>query len=101
MAWPKGQPRPEGAGRKKGTPNKKAVELMAICEEEGIDPFRALVRLSRDGDTELKFAALKEVCQYIYPKRKALEHSGEINNPYMDMSAEELAELVRERLKQK
>ncbi len=29
MAFPKGQPRPAGAGRKKGTPNKQTVEVRA------------------------------------------------------------------------
>lgn len=37
MAWPKGKPRPPGAGRKKGTPNKASrpwKELVtAICED--------------------------------------------------------------------
>jgi hypothetical protein len=27
MAWPKGKPRPEGAGRKKGTTNKTSAQL--------------------------------------------------------------------------
>ena len=40
MAWPKGTPRPEGAGRKKGTPNKntgllKEMILQALDEQDG------------------------------------------------------------------
>ncbi len=110
MAWEKGKTRPESSGRKKGTPNKRTEELMAICQEEGLDPFRALVRFAKGEPLEdipiekkigimlKQFDALKEVCQYLYPKRKALEHSGEINNPYMDLSVEELKELAKQRL---
>ena len=87
---------------------------MQICEEEGVDPFRALVRFARGPEdfdelpidkkmavTMKQFEALKEICSYLYPKRKAVEHSGEINNPYMGKSIEELQKLVKERLNKK
>lgn len=32
MAWPKGKPRAEGAGRKKGTPNKATLEWKALAK---------------------------------------------------------------------
>jgi hypothetical protein len=83
-------------GRQKGTPNKKR-SLEEVCEEKGIDPFAALLEMAQDqSDKHLRFQALKEVCQYLYPKRKTLEHSGEINtNPYADYSLEELEEMVK------
>lgn len=77
MAWQKGKPRPAGAGRKKGTPNKSTQDLMEICEQEGIEPFRAMVRLAaKEKDEWKQFDLLKEIAQYLYPKRKAIEHSG-------------------------
>lgn len=33
MAWPKGKPRPAGAGRKKGTLNKRTVEIQERSRE--------------------------------------------------------------------
>lgn len=92
MAFPKGAARPEGAGRKKGTPNHKTQHLMNICEKEGIDPFQALCQIAKESiktNPERAISALKEVCQYVYPKRKALE---------IELSDEELIDLAKERL---
>lgn len=76
MAWPKGKPRPEGAGRKKGTLNRQTVALEEICEKHKINPFEAMIKLALTTDKdELRFNALKELCQYLYPKRKAVEVS--------------------------
>lgn len=99
MAWHKGTPRPESSGRKKGTPNRKTELLMEKCERLGIDPFEALLELTKTAEDDIRLGALKEICQYLYPKRKSLEHSGEMSNPYADKSFEELKELVKEKLK--
>ena len=32
MSWPKGKPRPAGAGRRKGTPNKVSKDLRGMIE---------------------------------------------------------------------
>ncbi len=37
MAYPKGQPRPAGAGRKKGTPNKSTQNIKDRLQEMGCD----------------------------------------------------------------
>lgn len=101
MAWPKGKPRPVSSGRKKGTPNKKSEALLDVCERLNLNPFEAMAQIALDHSQEpgLRFNALKEICQYVYPKRKAIEHSGEINNPYADKTYEELKDLVLEKLK--
>lgn len=105
MAWPKGTPRPPGAGRAKGTPNKVTSDLLAICERKGINPFEALLELSNHPDVGIKIQALKEVCQYIYPKRKALEVDSTINvelakkaQEYEQLSKEKQIELMREEI---
>lgn len=79
MAYPKGKPRPEGAGRKKGTLNRKTNDLMAKCEARGIDVFDALLDyVVMPSTPETRLSALKELCQYLYPKRKALELEGSV-----------------------
>lgn len=81
MAWPKGKPRPEGAGRKKGTPNKSTEELFEICKKYNCDPFEGMVIIaSQEKDLLNKFQMLKEIAQYLYPKRKAIEVSNQDQN---------------------
>lgn len=75
----KGNPKDVGAGRKKGTPNKKTELLMEICERHGVNVFEAMVILAvNERIPQVKFDRLKEIAQYLYPKRKSLEHSGEV-----------------------
>lgn len=89
-------------GRVKGTPNRKTEALMDRCQELGVDPFEILllfakgdwkalgydakdrvVSVSKNGENifgdvitpEIRANCAKEACQYIHPKRKALEHS--------------------------
>lgn len=105
MGWPKGKPRgakPEGSGRKIGTPNKGVSELMAKCEAMGVDPWEKLIEfLVFPGEPQIRLQALKEICQYLYPKRKSLEHSGELNNTYLELPLDELESLVKQKLKKK
>lgn len=77
MGWPRGKPRPPNAGRKKGKLNRKTDALFDLCDEMGINPFEALLRLSQNIDVEIQLGALKEICKYLYPQRKAIEHTGE------------------------
>lgn len=61
----------------------------AIADRLGCDPFEILVHFAKgdadalgyDGGTippDMRLQAAKEASQYLYPKRKAVEHSGEI-----------------------
>lgn len=87
----KGAPRTPGSGRQKGTPNKYSQNLMGICRDKGLDVFEALVEIALDPINPDRFQSLKELGQYLYPKRKSLEHSGEINTrPYEGLTDEEL-----------
>lgn len=67
---------------------------MEKCERMGIDPFEALLVLAKEEDAGIRLGALKEICQYLYPKRKALEHSGEIKRPFADKTDDELQDMV-------
>ncbi len=94
---------PKTGGREKGTVNKKTADLLEKCEELGCDPFEVLLhftkgdweslgyekptvtKYTKDGSTweedvippELRMNAAKEACKYIYPQRKAVEHTSE------------------------
>lgn len=76
MKFQKGTPKNPESGRKKGVPNKRSQDLHDICEAKGISPFEALLDLASKGEKEeTRLGALKEVCQYLWPKKKAVEHS--------------------------
>lgn len=93
-------------GRQKGTPNKRTTELAQKAEELNIDPFEVILlyakrdwkalgftsptvtKASKNGtyevDTisaEMQLSAASEAAQYLYPKRKATEISGDPENP--------------------
>lgn len=89
-------------GRKKGSVNKRTRALMAVeqlCEEKGFNPFEAMLELAQTARSqETRLNALKEICKYIQPQKKAIEHSGEISNPYAAKPLEELERLVKEKL---
>lgn len=48
-----------------------------MCEARGINLFDTFLEIIQNPDAEpmLRFHALKEAAQYVYPKRKALEHT--------------------------
>ncbi len=74
MAYPKGKPRPEGAGRQKGTPNKSTQDLEAICEKHGVNVFEAMIMIIKDTEDKPKrFEMLSKVADYLYSKRKQVE----------------------------
>ena len=84
----------EGAGRKKGVPNKPKKELLDMIQltYPGYHPVMAMAIVANDegADETLRFNANKEVAQYIVPKKRAVEHSGSIDTGSV---AEKLSEL--------
>lgn len=97
---------PKGAkfgGRTKGTPNTKTVEAQSIADRLGIDPFEILLKfaagdwkgLGYDSATttrvtdkgsvitediispELKSTSAGKAIEFLYPKRKAIDHQVE------------------------
>ncbi len=70
-----GRQKPVGSGRKAGTPNKRTKTIEEKLEALGCDPIEAMARLAMDqGEpATLRFVALKELAQYVAPKRKAVE----------------------------
>jgi hypothetical protein len=103
MPFQPGQPRPENAGRKAGTPNKPTQELKELAEKLGVNPFEILLHFAKgdyealglpesvvasytkDGDPlpkpsispELRQKSAKDACEYLFPKLKQVEHTGD------------------------
>jgi hypothetical protein len=70
-------------GRQKGTPNKATVEIIDKLAAAGCDPILGMARLAMDesNNPELRGRMFAELAQYVAPKRKAVEHSGNDGSP--------------------
>ena len=62
-------------GRKAGVPNKKTRAIQERLEELGCDPLEGMAKIAMDESIEvnIRLTAYKELAQYLYPKRKAIE----------------------------
>jgi len=65
-------------GRGKGTPNKKTLLVHEQMEQLGFDPIESMIEISKQAMADKNYALAgqmaKELAQYVYPKRKAVEH---------------------------
>jgi hypothetical protein len=72
-------------GRTKGTPNKDKAHFLSLIADRWPDyhPVVAMAGIAHDEslDIELRFAAHKEVAQYVAPKLKAVELTGADGGP--------------------
>lgn len=70
-------------GRQKGTPNKATLDIKARLEALGCDPFDGMAKLAMDPNNtpELRGRMYAELAQYVAPKRKAVEHTGQDGGP--------------------
>ena len=73
----KGGIKTPGSGRKKGTPNKKTIDLQSKLEANGIDVGSEVAFLynkaKNNDDIQMMFQVLNMLMKYIYPQRKAIE----------------------------
>jgi len=63
-------------GRLKGTPNKKTKTIKELLEQDfmGFNPVSEMINLyNTDIDVVQKIVILKELANYVYPKRKAID----------------------------
>lgn len=104
MPRPKGLPKT--GGRKVGTPNIDYKTLEHRCQDAGLDFFDELIKIGKDPLNKDYFAAVREGCQYVYPKKKALEVSGDLNiqlatmaKEFSEMPKEELIKIIEEELR--
>jgi hypothetical protein len=70
MAKKKGDPK--SGGRKAGTPNKRS-SVLNICLGLGLDPFLEMAKIAMNKIDPRRFDAIKELCQYIEPKKKQMD----------------------------
>ena len=83
MPFKKGDPKPQNAGRKAGTPNKATQDLFAICEKHGVNVFESMVILAVQAEEpKEKFQRLETIAKYLYPQRKAVEVSADENSGF-------------------
>jgi len=84
----------EGAGRKKGSRNKRTAEMQARIRASGMDPLTFMISVMRNinAPLELRFEAAKQAAPFVHPKLSAIEHSGPDSGPvevkhYTDIEA--------------
>ena len=67
-------------GRTRGTPNRRTQEIIEKLEALGCDPVEGMAKLAADenNSAELRGRMYAELAQYVAPKRKAVEHSGDM-----------------------
>lgn len=93
----KGNPRPPGAGRRAGTPNKRTQTVIEIVEASGKNPIAVILDLLDHSDPNIKLSAAKAVCEYIYPKRKHLDidaSTASVVIPHQTVTDDQLLMLV-------
>lgn len=78
---PRGGARPgeRRGGRQKGTPNKRTKAVTETLATLGCDPIAGMAHIAMDENADLGIRAqmYKELAQYVAPKRKAVEVTGE------------------------
>jgi len=65
-------------GRLAGTPNRTTRDVQELLESLGCDPIEGMARIAMNPKVRLEVRArmFAELAQYVYPKRKAVEHGG-------------------------
>jgi len=70
------------SGRKKGVPNKRTQSIIDQLVGLNCDPIKGMAKIAKkamdEGDLHLALAAFKDLAQYVAPKRKSIEVSGEL-----------------------
>lgn len=114
---------PKVGGRVKGTPNKKTQDLETLTRKLKCNPFEILlhfangdwealgydagvvIKESADGKStfmeytisaELRARCAEKACQYLYPKRRAIEVSGEVPLAVRHVEQVDLDERVKQ-----
>jgi hypothetical protein len=71
------------AGSRKGVPNQPKRALLALLNEKypGYHPILEMAAIANDTDVDLAMRAgmHKEIAQYVVPKLKAVETTGEVS----------------------
>ena len=86
-------------GRTKGTKNKRTQEVIDILNELDCNPIEGLVNIAKIAMEKQDYALAgnmyKELSQYLFPKRKAVEVSNEVD---FSMTTDDLTDFQKENL---
>lgn len=103
MPFEAGQPRPENAGRKPGSLNKKNQEIVELAKELNCNPAKILMLIALGDheslksderiDLEKRMSAADKLMPYLYGKRKPVDSDG---NDTLDPLAD-IADAIRNR----
>jgi hypothetical protein len=86
MTFKKGDAKPENSGRKKGTKNKNNLGVQERLEQKGINCIDEILDIARyTEDEQIRFQCYKELLKYVYPQRKAVEFTQEIELPVINI----------------
>ncbi|WP_117196403.1 hypothetical protein [Rhizobium terrae] len=90
----------EGAGRKRGAPNKATQERQRKVAESGITPLDYMLQVMRDSkaDSGRRDEMAKAAAPYVHPKLASMQHTGRGGGPIQtvdltQMSDDDLARL--------
>lgn len=66
--------------RPKGSKNKRTQEIEEKLAALGCDPIEGMAKIAKNpkNTAELRGKMFAELAQYVAPKRKAIEHSGDM-----------------------
>jgi len=77
--------RQKTGGRKAGTPNTKTKSIIERLKELKCDPIEGMAIIAKqamdEGEMQLAGNMYKELAQYVAPKRKSVEITGEDGGP--------------------
>lgn len=92
-----------GAGRKKGSLNKRKQEIQELLDDMDCDPIEGMARIALEAEATASSAEsfqerkdsltlagnmYKELAQYVAPKRRAVEMKAEVTEKQFVVSAE-------------
>lgn len=86
----------QGAGRKKGEPNKRTAEIQQAVEQSGLTPLEYMLQVMRDvgQDEQRRLAAAQAAAPYVHAKLSSVEMTGKGGGPIQAITRIELAPLV-------
>jgi hypothetical protein len=66
-------------GRKRGSPNRRTLDVIEKLAALECDPIAGMARIAMNKENPLDIRArmFSELAQYVAPKRKAIEHSAQ------------------------
>lgn len=78
---------------------------MSICEKHNVVPFEAMIVAALElTEPKDRVYAWESVCQYVYPKRKAIEHTSDTQTPAeekLDSLLDKINELTTKEISRK